>query len=206
MEGGVDVACAVHYVQADSGIRYRVSPIGTPLKVPSDTTLSDYAESERWAVAEEDSMRVPGSGLKWKTGFWVHVGPWPTEPGRRDNQMHKDKLTETSWLRGHHLKRQTKREQRTDGTEGPSTITEVVDERLKQVPEPTQIDAPEGLAPILESGQFRVTGNVYFAPLQPFQSVPDIPAGREEARNNFVAFQSIGERREVGFRYPEDVR
>jgi len=39
----VPIQCAVHYVQVDRGVRYRVQPAGTGLSMPSDATPAEVA-------------------------------------------------------------------------------------------------------------------------------------------------------------------
>jgi len=72
-------------------------------------------------------------------------------------------------------------------------------EVAESAPSSSMIDGPEGLGAILKSGRFRVTGSVYFRPLQPFQPDPTIPS---EGANELYARMDVGG--QDGFAYPND--
>jgi len=51
--------------------------------------------------------------------------------------------------------------------------------RLERTVNPSSVLLAEGIEPILQSGQFEVTGTVYFRPLKPFDPNPSVPEESE---------------------------
>jgi len=197
----VPIQCAVHYVETPTALRYTVRPKGEALGLTADTSLSDWADQEGWAIGWQDKTPVPGGGTEEKIHLPIHI-----EPGRRITEWPVQELSkshvETMDLQlGLYRSQQSMKDL---SAEERSRLSEA--RKVERAVNPASVLTVSGIEPILQSGRFRVTGDVYFAPLQPFDSEPQIPSSREEARDKFMAFQSIGERREVGFRYPEDAR
>jgi hypothetical protein len=67
-------------------------------------------------------------------------------------------------------------------------------------PPTTVLEGPSGFDSILKSGEFSVTGNVYFAPLQPLQPDPVIPESPAEARKRHMSFERLR------FTYPKEAK
>ena len=64
--------------------------------------------------------------------------------------------------------------------------------RLEQAVNPASVLPVGGIEPILQSGQFRVSGQAFFRPLQPFDPSSEIPSSDER----FVSIE------EIEFSYP----
>ena len=73
-------------------------------------------------------------------------------------------------------------------------------EAPRRVPPEAHLAGPSGLAGVLRSGRFQVTGRVYFNPLKAFIREPEIP---EEDTPLLYAQTDISGR--DGFTYPDDV-
>ena len=195
MKESVDLACAVHYVQVDRGFRYCVVPPNAPLELPGETSLSEIAEAQKWAWAQEGASPVPGGEPQRKRHFPVHVGgTWPVEELSKTEQQVAEK----------HLAMDVSRDRMSAGRfvaedlfglegtdEGLKREVEEAKRRLRQVGPASVLPAPEGLGSILESGRFEVSGYVYFNPLHPFQIAPSIPSGPPAETGRMLAGAEI---------------
>jgi hypothetical protein len=73
----VPIQCAVHYVKTSTALRYTVRRKGESLSLPSDTSLSDWADDECWPIGWKEDTPVPGGGVEEKVHFPVHVESGP---------------------------------------------------------------------------------------------------------------------------------
>lgn len=162
---------------------------GFELSGAGESVLADWVDEQKWAWAPEETIRLPSGEEGTAPLLQVHVGDWPTGWHKHSRQR----------------KAKTKRQNPHLPPRSVKMSLETAREVDREVAPKTHWSGPEGLGSILESGRFRVSGNVYFAPLQPFQSDPKIPANREEARDQLMAFQYIGGRGE-GFVYSDQAR
>jgi len=185
---GQPLQCAVHYVKTPTALRYKVCPVGEALQLPPDTALDNWADRECWAIGWKDKTPVPGGGVEEKVHFPVHVesGPRVTEwPVQELTKAHVETIDlELGLYRSQQV-------MKTLSTEQKARLAEAL--RLERTVNPSSVLTVGGIDSILKSGSFRVTGNVYFAPLQPFQLNPDIPESPEEAGNRLLSQQEISE-------------
>lgn len=204
--------CAVHYVKTDDRFRYRVVPAGERLVVPSEeelqelgqgSTLADWAAAQEWARSWDRPYRGPEGDTGWAQRVSVHVGMWPTET------VGQERWTTARFKRNSHLPpRDHLRPEPglADWLEMPvnpsSRYARASQEEYRKALRVLQKAAPKAtlgseavdgpLETILQSGRFRVSGQVSFHPLQPFQPAPTFP--KDDDR--FVAFE------EIEFTYP----
>jgi CubicO group peptidase (beta-lactamase class C family) len=128
----------------------------------------------------------------------VHVGQWPTDFDSREREqtakyaqrMHVEKQL---WVEEHifsplGMTGKNEARGRMQNRREAAEVAETVDPKAHWT-------GPEELGAILESGAFSVTGDVYFAPLQPFQPNPDIPESPEKVGKQLLSQQEISEYR-----------
>ena len=147
-------------------MQYRVVPNGGRLELPNleDKSLSDWAsENPTWTQAETSRLRLPNEEVIQAPHLPVHVGSWPDATEYRDD------------MKG--FAEKVLRIQKSRSGNRRTTI-----ENRKQLrtvaasaPPATVLDGPSGFDSILQSGEFQVTGTVYFRPLQPFDPNPSVP-------------------------------
>ena len=166
------IQCSVHYVKTPTALRYTVRPKGESLSLPSDTSLSDWADDECWPIGWKEDTPVPGGGVEEKVHFPVHVesGPRVTEwPVQELSKAHVETIDLELGLY------RSQQSLKSLSTEEKSRLSEA--RRLERTVNPSSVLLAEGIEPILKSGQFEVEGFVYFNPLSPFQLNPSIPSG-----------------------------
>ena len=169
----VGVQYAVHFVETSGDFRYCVKKKGESVKLSDGKTLTDHAVENGWTTAQSEPIkgdrRAAALSVSVKSGHKTSgdIGPKETTDGESLNQEGPVARQD-----------QTGASRYTGGADHPLPALWVQKPNFQDV---------------LESGQFRVTGNVYFAPLQPFQPDPDIPASPEKARNRFLSQQEISE-------------
>ena len=160
------VRCAVHYVKADGDFLYCVVPKGARLELPEkmDATFSEWVSGQSdWAEAPRGPIELPDGGRGDAARLQVHVGTWPdASEYEEDMQAFAQHVLRLQESRSGHLQAEI------ENREQLRTVA-------RSAPPPSRIDGPEGLGDILQSGEFSVTGTVYFRPLQPFDPKPTIP-------------------------------
>jgi hypothetical protein len=161
-------------------MQYRVVPNGGRLELPNleDKSLSDWAsENPTWTQAETSRVRLPNEEVIQAPHLPVHVGSWP-DPSeyREDMKAFSEKVLRIQ--KGRSGNRQTKIENR---------------KQLRTVaasaPPTTVLDGPSGFDSILQSGEFRVTGTVYFRPLKPLDPNPEMPNDVEMTAKEAIEFE-----------------
>ncbi|PQJ35143.1 hypothetical protein BSZ35_11540 [Salinibacter sp. 10B] len=185
--------CAVHYVKTEVEFRYCVVPSGKGLALPDpETDLAGWIQEQKWSWASQEAMRLPGGETAEAPTLGVHVGDWPTgysDRARRQaatyaRRMHVEKQlwVETNLFEPLGITGKNKAKGRMQNRRRAERIGETVD--------PTAHWAgPEGLAPILQSGTFSVTGTVYFRPLRPFDPDPARPQDTELTAKEAIEFE-----------------
>jgi hypothetical protein len=105
------------------------------------------------------------------------VGDWPAEwidEEARERELREMRiLRERGWIE-----------------DPPSWAEDEVEKarRISQTADPKSVlQAGSRLQEVLQSGRFRVTGQVFFRPLQPFNPSPEIP----DENDRFVAMEEI---------------
>jgi hypothetical protein len=165
---------ALHYVKTSTALRYTVCRKGESLSLPSDTSLSDWADDECWPIGWKEDTPVPGGGVEEKVHFPVHVesGPRITEwPVQELTKAHVETIDlELGLYRSQQAMKSLSAEEKARLSEA---------QRLERTVNPSSVLLAEGIEPILKSGQFEVSGTVYFRPLQPFDPNPSVPEGNE---------------------------
>jgi hypothetical protein len=156
--------------------------------LPAGTSLSDWADEECWPIGWKEKTPVPGGDVDEKVHFPVHVesGSQITEwPVQELTKAHVETIDlELGLYRSQQSLKSLSAEEKARLSEA---------KRLERTVNPSSVLLAEGIEPILQSGQFAVTGNVYFAPLQPFQLNPDIPESPEEVGDRLLAREIIPE-------------
>ncbi len=175
-------------------------------RVGLEGSLEETAKKRNWAMARNEETPVPGGGTDRKLHLPVHVGYWPVRTGEPDGQSRlrnkwkdaRDRVLisvpseDPDWRRWQASARQ-----------------QTAAQELSKVHWTSQVPPPENYESILQSGQFQVTGQVFFRPLQPFDPDPKIPKTDGEgnlvgdAKNRFYATEAIGG--EQGYQYSQNV-
>jgi len=134
---------------------------------------------------------VPGGDVDEKVHFPVHV-----EPGSRITEWPVQELTkahvetidlELGLYRSQQAIKNLSAAEKSRRSEA---------RRLEQTVNPGSVLLAQGIESILKSGQFSVTGTVYFRPLNPFDPDPEMP----EADDRFLS------RYQLEYVYPRDSR
>jgi hypothetical protein len=190
---------SVHYVKTGNTLRYceRLGEVG--LQIPPNVTLAELAEHQKWAEMETGT---PASGMGEKEYFPIHIGPWPNDytsmAEKYRARMDVDASDRENMPVGTFLAEEV------FGMEGWDQRLERQAERAKrQVRKVSpQTVVPGGdVVPILQSGQFEVSGTVYFRPLRPFEPDPTIPS---EESDEILTRMDVGGKE--GFTYPDDAQ
>jgi hypothetical protein len=172
------IKCAIHYVD-DGDVRYCVRPVSAGRAEPirplqEGETLMGRAQSEGWAHAGHGAFEGPNGETLQGALLSVRVGTaWSPYDEGAEPEAPAD-ATGTAQPRAEHAKGAL--------TAGRKEI----------------LDGPSGLDAILESGEFRVSGSVSFAPLQAFNPEPTKSDYSEE--HEYIT------RADIDFNYPADAK
>lgn len=197
--------CAVHYVKTDGGFRYCVVRKGERLELPGKggSALPEWSKQENWSWAAPEEIRMPDGEAVEAPMLGVHVGEWPTDYNDRERRQ------TGKYARRMHVEKQLWVEANVFdplGITGKNEAEGLMQnrreaERVKKTADPAaHWSGPDGLVSILESGEFEVSGSVYFSPLRPFQSNAEIPESLEQARKQCMSFERLR------FNYARDVK
>jgi hypothetical protein len=173
-----EIQCAIHYVD-DGDVRYCVRPVSAGRAEPirplqEGETLMDRAQSAGWAHAGHGAFEGPNGETLQGALLSVRVGTaWSPYDEGEEPEAPAD-ATGTAQPRAEHAKGAL--------TAGRKEI----------------LDGPSGLDAILESGEFRVSGSVSFAPLQAFNPEPTKSDYSEE--HEYIT------RADIDFNYPADAK
>lgn len=174
----VGMQYAVHFVEASGDFRYCVKKKGESVKLSDGKTLTDHAVENGWTTAQSEPIkgdrRAAALSVSVKPGHKTSgdIGPKETTDGESLNQEGPVARQD-----------QTSASRYTGGADHPLPALWVQKPNFQDV---------------LESGQFRVNANIYFAPIHPFSSKPDIPDSVEEAKRRIMSFER------VQYTYPEE--
>ncbi len=166
------IQCAIHYVDADGEVRYRVRSVADGRAQPIEPlgrneTLLDRARSTGWAHAGAGTFEGHGGEALEGSLFSVRIGTaWSAYDPSEDSVAPADATGLA--------------QPEVDAAEGA----------FRADPQAI-IEGPSGLEEILETRQFRVTGYVSFRPLQPFNLNPDIPEGTPDTSDRMLAWSQI---------------
>ena len=180
------IDCAVHYVEVEGEVRYLVLPPET--RVGLEGSLKETARNRNWAVARREATPMPGGGEERRLHLPIHVGYWPVRTGDPEKQSRLRNKWKDARDRG--LVQAPSKDQDWQRWQASARQQKAAKE-LGKVHWTSQVPPPKDFEPILQSGRFQVTGNVYFAPLEPFQPNPDIPASPEEVGDRLLAREII---------------
>lgn len=160
--GDEPLQCAVHYVNVGGTVRYCVRLAEVGLQIPSEMNLKEWTEHQDWARMDTG---IPASGMASnKEYFAVHLGAW------------------------HQSLRSRRAKKRREQFELVNTAAEALGLADDAWEVPPQTVLPAGpVIPVLESGQFEVSGQAFFRPLRPFDSNPTMPTPNER----FVSIEEI---------------
>ena len=162
---GVPLQCAVHYVDDGDRTRYCVKPGRhgqiERLALRDGMSLPEQAEFDGWAgaksgtiVSDEEEIEAPALPV-YVGGVWHPIAP-DDEPG--PDAVAADRIEPSV---DEAYRRQKARLHRGQGQFAAE--------------EAAIIDGPDGLEEIVETGEFRIAGTVYFESLRPFNPSPSIP-------------------------------
>ncbi len=156
----------VHYVNVGPRLRYCVRLAEVGVQVPAEMNLKEWADHQDWARMDTG---IPASGRSSeKEYFAVHLGAW-----------HQS-------LRSRRAK---KRREQFEMVNAAAEALGLADDAW-EVPPQTVLPAGS-IMPVLESGRFEVDGAVFFDPLSPFQSDPQIPSAETSTDDQLIAREPI---------------
>lgn len=195
----IPIQCAVHYVETEEGLEYRVLPLGAALTLPdlSEMSLPEWVGDQTWARAQTGEAQLPNGESVEAAQLQVHVGSWP-EHRYSDEEHDLAAASEggAEYVLGNIEGWPERYKKRYEGAietiRGEAARQEKIREDEETRVDPKSIlPVPSGLGLLLESGGFRVTGTVYFCPLRSFDPSPSIPTE-----------DTLAAREEIDFVYP----